>query len=112
VKPFDKTLFGHFGNVAKSAKWLRIVSLICPNGGARVMVKKAGDLIGIHLRPHDLRRHAATYASRSGVPVEIVSKVILLHANRPTTQRYLGKTSDAEAIRWIESIYACKSKTG
>jgi integrase/recombinase XerD len=27
---------------------------------ARVMVKKAGLLAGIHLRPHDLRRHSAT----------------------------------------------------
>ena len=60
---------------------------------ARVMVKKAGALVGVHLRPHDLRRHAATYASRSGVPVEIVSKVILRHANLSTTQRYLGKVS-------------------
>ena len=75
-------------------------------GGARAMVKKAGDLVGIHLRPHDLRRHAATYASRSGVPIEIVSKVILRHANLSTTQMYLGKVSDTEAIRWIENIYA------
>ncbi len=35
---------------------------------ARSVVIKAGKLVGIHLRPHDLRRHAATYASRSGVP--------------------------------------------
>jgi integrase/recombinase XerD len=28
---------------------------------ARVMVRKAGALVGVHLRPHDLRRHAATY---------------------------------------------------
>ncbi len=41
---------------------------------AREMVAKAGGVVGIHLRPHDLRRHAATYASRSGVPIEIVSK--------------------------------------
>ena len=60
---------------------------------------------GGHLRPHDLRRHAATYASRSGVPVEIVSKVILRHANLSTTQRYLGKVSDVEAVRWIENLY-------
>ncbi|UCF86281.1 MAG: site-specific integrase, partial [Desulfobacteraceae bacterium] len=40
---------------------------------ARVVVKKAGRLVGIHLRPHDLRRHAATYASRAGTPIEIVS---------------------------------------
>jgi len=73
--------------------------------GARLVVKKAGKLVRIELRPHDLRRHAATYASRSGVPIEIVSKVILRHANLSTTQRYLGKISDAEATRWIENLY-------
>jgi integrase/recombinase XerD len=73
---------------------------------ARVMVKKAGDLAGAHLRPHDLRRHAATYASRSGVPIELVSKIILRHANLSTTQRYLGKVSDIEAMRCIENLYA------
>lgn len=69
------------------------------------MVKKAGKLLGINLRPHDLRRHAATYASRAGTPLEIVSKVILRHADLATTQRYLGKVSDLEAIRWIENLY-------
>ena len=73
--------------------------------GARKMVVKVGDMVGIKLRPHDLRRHAATYASRSGVPLEIVSKVILRHANLSTTQRYLGKVSDHEAIRWVESLH-------
>lgn len=29
------------------------------------MVRKAGKMVNIELRPHDLRRHAATYASRS-----------------------------------------------
>jgi len=72
---------------------------------ARVMVRKAGAMVGVHLRPHDLRRHAATFASRSGVPVEIVSKVILRHANLSTTQRYLGKVSDVEAVRWVENLY-------
>ena len=51
------------------------------------------------------RRHAATYASRSGTPIEIVSKVILRHSNLSTTQRYLGKVSDSEAVRWIENLY-------
>jgi integrase len=69
------------------------------------MVKKAGKLVAIELRPHDLRRHAATYASRSGTPIEIVSKVILRHADLSTTQRYLGKVNDTEAIRWIETLY-------
>ena len=45
--------------------------------GARQIVKKAGRKIGIEISPHDLRRHAATYASRAGAPIEIVSKVIL-----------------------------------
>lgn len=48
-------------------------------------------MVGIKLRPHDLRRHAATFASRSGVPIEIVSKVLLRHADLSTTQRYFGK---------------------
>ena len=74
--------------------------------GARAVVNKAGKLVGIHLRPHDLRRHAATHASRSGTPIEIVSKVILRHANLSTTQRYLGKVSETEALRWIENVYA------
>jgi len=69
------------------------------------MVKKAGKLVDIELKPHDLRRHAATYASRSGTPIEIVSKVILRHADLSTTQRYLGKVDDTEAIRWIETLY-------
>ncbi len=73
---------------------------------ARSIVRKAGNLAGVKLRPHDLRRHPATHASRSGVPVEIVSKVILRHANLSTTQRYLGKVSDTEAIRWIDNLYA------
>jgi integrase len=72
---------------------------------ARAIVKKAGLLAGVHLRPHDLRRHAATFASRSGVPIELVSKIILRHANLSTTQRYLGKVSDVEAMRCIENLY-------
>lgn len=73
---------------------------------ARAVVKKAGNAVGVKLRPHDLRRHAATHASRSGVPVEIVSKVILRHTNLSTTQRYLGKVTDTEAIRWIDNLYS------
>ena len=73
---------------------------------ARDIVIEAGKLVSIQLKSHDLRRHAATYASRSGTPIEIVSKVILRHANLATTQRYLGKITDVEAVRWIESLYS------
>jgi integrase len=80
---------------------------LCPisYNAARIMVRKAGRLVGIHLRPHDQRRHAATFASRSGTPIEIVSKVIMRHAHHSTTQRYLGKVTDVEAMRWIENLY-------
>ncbi|MDH3897323.1 MAG: site-specific integrase, partial [Deltaproteobacteria bacterium] len=57
-----------------SERWIepgqRIFSITY--AAARLIVKKAGELVGIHLRPHDLRRHAATYASRAGTPIEIV----------------------------------------
>ena len=69
------------------------------------VVKKAGRIVEINLKPHDLRRHAATYASRSGTPIEIVSKVILRHADLSTTQRYLGKVDDLEAMRWVENLH-------
>ena len=75
-------------------------------GAARAMVGKAGKLVGIRLRPHDLRRHAATFASRSNVPLEIISKIILRHSSLQTTEIYLGKVSDSEAIRWIENLYS------
>ena len=73
---------------------------------ARAVVRKAGYMVGIYLRPHDLRRHAATFASRSGVPIEIISKIILRHANLSTTQIYLGNISDSEALKWIETLYS------
>ena len=57
---------------------------------ARIIVKN----VGIELRPHGLRRHAATSASRSGNPIEIVSKAILRYSTVSTTQRYLGKIRD------------------
>jgi hypothetical protein len=50
------------------------------------VLNKEGKVVGFHLQPHDLRRHAATDASRSAVPIETVSKVILKLANPSTTQ--------------------------
>lgn len=68
------------------------------------MVKKSGLLVDSFLRPHDLRRHAATQASRSNIPLEVVSKVILRHADIATTQRYLGLISPNEARMWVEQL--------
>jgi len=42
---------------------------------------------------------------RSVTAIEIVSKVILRHANLSTTERYLGTVSDVEAMRWIDDLY-------
>ena len=58
---------------------------------ARIVVKNAGDLVRIHLKPHDLRRHAATYASRSGTPIEIVSKILLRHSSLIDHPKIFGK---------------------
>ena len=73
--------------------------------GARSAVVRASEMVGVHVRPHDLRRFAAAHASRSGIPIEIVSKVILRHSNLATTQIYLGKVSDEEAFKWIDSLH-------
>ncbi|MDZ7582446.1 MAG: site-specific integrase [Deltaproteobacteria bacterium] len=61
---------------------------------ARKMVLRAGKLVGIHLRPHDLRQHSATFAYRSGVHIGIVGKVVLHHSNLSTTERCLGTISN------------------
>jgi integrase len=71
----------------------------------RKMVGNLGQRLQVRIAPHDLRRHSATYASRNGVPLEIISKVILRHQDLKTTQIYLGKVSDTEAIRWMDMLH-------
>ncbi len=72
---------------------------------ARALVQRLGKKVNVRISPHDLRRYSATYASRNGVPLEIVSKVILRHQDLKTTQVYLGKISDSEAIRWMDILH-------
>jgi len=48
---------------------------------------------------------SGTFASRNGVPLEVVSKIILRHQDLKTTQVYLGKVSDTEAIRWVDILH-------
>jgi len=72
---------------------------------ARSLVKKLGTKLNVRVAPHDLRRYSATYASRNGIPLEVVSKVILRHQDLKTTQVYLGKISDSEAIRWMDVLH-------
>jgi len=72
---------------------------------ARSMVKRLGDKMDMKIRPHDLRRHSATYASRNGIPLEVISKIILRHQDLKTTQMYLGRISEAEALRWMDVLH-------
>lgn len=71
----------------------------------RNLVTGLGKKLNVKISPHDLRRHSATYASRKGVPLEIISKVILRRQDLKTTQVYLGKISDTEAIRWMDILH-------
>ena len=54
--------------------------------GTRKIIVKVGEMLGLKLRPRDLRKHAITYASRAGVQIEIISKVIVRHSDLSTTQ--------------------------
>jgi integrase len=69
------------------------------------MVKRLGDKMNVKIRPHDLRRHSATYASRNGIPLEVISKVILRHQDLKTTQMYLGRISETEALHWMDVLH-------
>ncbi len=71
----------------------------------RSLIRKLGGKFHVKVSPHDLRRHSATYASRNGVPLEVVSKVLLRHHDLKTTQVYLGKITDSEAIRWMDVLH-------
>jgi integrase/recombinase XerD len=72
---------------------------------ARLLVKRLGATLNVNISPHDLRRYSATYASRNGVPLEVVSKIILRHQDLKTTQVYLGKITKSEAIRWMDILH-------
>lgn len=72
---------------------------------ARTVIRNIAKRTNLEMTPHDLRRHSATYASRNGVPLEIVSKVILRHRDLKTTQIYLGRVSETEAIRWMDILH-------
>ena len=87
-------------NIAVLPEHLREEALRC-----KIEVKQLGRRLNVVLTPHDLRRYSATYASRNGVPLEIVSKVILRHQDLKTTQAYSGKVTESEAIRWMDVLH-------
>jgi len=71
---------------------------------AGALIKKLAARMNVVLTPHDLRRYSATHASRNGVPLEIISKVLLRHQDLETTQVYLGRLTESEAIRWMDFL--------
>jgi len=71
----------------------------------RSLIKRLGSQFNMNISPHDFRRHSATFASRNGVPLEIISKVLLRHHDLKTTQVYLGKVTDTEAVRWMDTLH-------
>ena len=96
----------------------RKITIIGPKSGKEAEVvyipQKVADRLKDYIREKGIEPNkrtfpisypAATFASRSGTPLEIVSKIILRHANLTITQIYLGKISEAEAIRWIDNLY-------
>ncbi len=72
---------------------------------ARAAIRRIGRRLNVSLTPHDVRRYSATHPSRNGIPLETVSKVILRHQDLKTTQAYLGKISEVEAIRWMDILH-------
>jgi site-specific recombinase XerD len=40
-----------------------------------------------------------------GLPLEVVSKVLLRHANLSTTQIYLGTISEADALHYMDTLH-------
>ncbi|MBI2027954.1 MAG: site-specific integrase [Deltaproteobacteria bacterium] len=73
--------------------------------GARSMMNKISKQFGVKLRLHDLRRFGATYASRAGVPLEIISRDLLRHGDLKTSQIYIGASSQHQTQRWLDTIY-------
>jgi len=72
----------------------RLIQELMARGGLKI-----GEVLQV--TPNDVHGRQ----NLGGVSIEIVSKVILRHANLSTTQRYLGKISETEATRWIENLY-------
>lgn len=73
--------------------WYKMPELVEPDahidkGTIEQMIQRLGKKCGVKAYPHKFRRTCATNALRSGMPIEMVSKM-LGHANIAVTQLYL-----------------------
>jgi len=108
-----------------SNDWLRLNVWVTPGMSGSPVVDNNGRMVGLlrgvysdeqpvvfEFREREVvgsgyvysRAQAPSSGMALAVPIEIVSKVILRHANLSTTQRYLGTVSDVEAMRWIDNL--------
>ena len=57
------------------------------------LVKKYGEMCGMNIAPHDLRRTGAQLAHKAGAPIEQI-QLMLGHSSIKTTELYLGVQQD------------------
>jgi len=78
----------------------------CDNSALRKLFR-AGKMIQFKILEKDLVDEIIFRTSNpeNRLILEIVSKILLRHSNLSTTQRYLGKISDVEAMRWIDNLH-------
>lgn len=83
--PTDTWLFQVHSNRAKDKPISRV-------SVSRVF-KEAGDLLGLSINTHSMRKSRGMAMYKDGVPVEKIAKV-LNHSNTTSTLRYLGITKE------------------
>ena len=125
--PCDTPILRKVFRVAKANQWKILEKEVVDemifrteNPRNRVMLElmaRGGMRVGevLKLRPKDIEdRKILISDPKSGKEAEVVFipqkladrlKVILRHANLSTTQRYLGKISDLEAMKWIDNLH-------
>lgn len=86
VFPTFHYVMGDEGGMKLECLWNRPLG----QTGINVVVKKAGNLIGVSLRPHDLRRTFSNLLEHQGFTIEDISRA-MRHENISTTSVYLDR---------------------
>jgi site-specific recombinase XerD len=56
------------------------------------------DLLDFKVSPHLIRRSAATFLAKSGMPAQFI-QILLGHSNLNTTQRYINQIVNQEGLQ-------------
>jgi integrase/recombinase XerD len=67
----------------------------------RNLVTGLGKKLNVKISPHDLHRHSATYTNRNGIPLEIVSKVILRNQDLKTKSIWARSLTPKRSAGWM-----------